>query len=113
MPGNAARLIAAALCPGRLQGQTRGGEQDQANICAISDLLADRDLRERMRAATSSKELYGFDPRDADEWNIPVVEFGFSDRLAVLRRNKIGFVFQSFQLLGNLTARENVLWPDT
>jgi putative ABC transport system ATP-binding protein len=33
------------------------------------------------------------------------------DRLALLRREKIGFVFQSFQLLGNLTARENVLLP--
>ena len=33
------------------------------------------------------------------------------DRLARLRRNKIGFVFQSFQLLGNLTAKENVLLP--
>ena len=33
------------------------------------------------------------------------------DELAVLRRHQIGFVFQSFQLLGNLTARENVLLP--
>jgi putative ABC transport system ATP-binding protein len=33
------------------------------------------------------------------------------DRLARLRRRKIGFVFQSFQLLGNLTALENVLLP--
>jgi len=33
------------------------------------------------------------------------------DRLALLRRRKIGFVFQSFQLLGNLTARENVRLP--
>jgi putative ABC transport system ATP-binding protein len=33
------------------------------------------------------------------------------DALALLRRDKIGFVFQSFQLLGNLTARENVLLP--
>jgi putative ABC transport system ATP-binding protein len=33
------------------------------------------------------------------------------DKLALLRRHKIGFVFQSFQLLGNLTARENVLLP--
>jgi putative ABC transport system ATP-binding protein len=33
------------------------------------------------------------------------------DRLALLRRAKVGFVFQSFQLLGNLTARENVLLP--
>ena len=33
------------------------------------------------------------------------------DALALVRRRKIGFVFQSFQLLGNLTARENVLLP--
>jgi putative ABC transport system ATP-binding protein len=33
------------------------------------------------------------------------------DGLALLRRKKIGFVFQSFQLLSNLTARENVLLP--
>ncbi len=33
------------------------------------------------------------------------------DALALLRRRKLGFVFQSFQLLGNLTALENVLLP--
>ena len=33
------------------------------------------------------------------------------DRLALLRRHKIGFVFQSYQLLANLTARENVMLP--
>jgi len=33
------------------------------------------------------------------------------DELALVRREKIGFVFQSFQLLGNLTALENVLLP--
>ena len=33
------------------------------------------------------------------------------DALALLRRGKIGFVFQSFQLLANLTARENVVLP--
>jgi putative ABC transport system ATP-binding protein len=33
------------------------------------------------------------------------------DALARLRRRKIGFVFQSFQLLGNMTALENVLLP--
>jgi len=33
------------------------------------------------------------------------------DQLALLRREKVGFVFQSFHLLENLTARENVLVP--
>jgi putative ABC transport system ATP-binding protein len=33
------------------------------------------------------------------------------DHLALLRRDTIGFVFQSFQLLGNQTALENVLLP--
>jgi putative ABC transport system ATP-binding protein len=33
------------------------------------------------------------------------------DDLALVRRSTIGFVFQSFQLLSNLTARENVLLP--
>jgi putative ABC transport system ATP-binding protein len=31
--------------------------------------------------------------------------------LALLRRGRLGFVFQSFQLLANLTALENVLLP--
>ena len=31
--------------------------------------------------------------------------------MAILRRHTIGFVFQSFQLLENLTARENVMLP--
>ena len=33
------------------------------------------------------------------------------DALARLRRQRIGFVFQSFQLLSNMTALENVLLP--
>ena len=33
------------------------------------------------------------------------------DELALLRRKKVGFVFQSFHLLAHQTARENVLLP--
>jgi putative ABC transport system ATP-binding protein len=44
-----------------------------------------------------------FEDERIDRWS--------EDRLALLRRHKIGFVFQSFQLLGNLTARETVLLP--
>jgi putative ABC transport system ATP-binding protein len=33
------------------------------------------------------------------------------DRLSLLRRKQLGFVFQSFQLLQNLTAYENVALP--
>ena len=50
----------------------------------------------------SSGEVF-FEGERIDRWS--------EDRLALLRRHKIGFVFQSFQLLGNLTARENVMLP--
>ncbi len=33
------------------------------------------------------------------------------DQRAALRAHKLGFVFQSFQLMGNLTALENVMLP--
>jgi putative ABC transport system ATP-binding protein len=33
------------------------------------------------------------------------------DARAALRAKKVGFVFQSFQLMGNLTALENVMLP--
>ena len=33
------------------------------------------------------------------------------DQRAALRAQKVGFVFQSFQLMGNLTALENVMLP--
>ena len=33
------------------------------------------------------------------------------DKLALIRGRKVGFVFQSYQLIGSLTAEENVLLP--
>ena len=41
---------------------------------------------------------------------VPIQDLS-EDALAVLRRHAVGFVFQSFLLLGNLTALENVLLP--
>src|SRR3954453_14863960 len=51
-------------------------------------------------------------PTSGEVWidGTPIQDLS-EDELALLRRHKIGFVFQSFQLLGNLTARENVLIP--
>jgi putative ABC transport system ATP-binding protein len=39
------------------------------------------------------------------------IESMSEDKLALLRRRKVGFVFQSFHLLGNFTALENVMLP--
>jgi putative ABC transport system ATP-binding protein len=52
------------------------------------------------RPSTGTAHLLGRNLADLDE-----------DGLARLRREHVGFVFQSFHLLGNLTARENVSLP--
>jgi putative ABC transport system ATP-binding protein len=52
------------------------------------------------RATTGTVRLDGVDLGTLDE-----------DARARLRREKVGFVFQSFQLIPTLTARENVLVP--
>ncbi|KNZ31568.1 MAG: ABC transporter [Methylibium sp. NZG] len=49
---------------------------------------------------TGRVRLAGADLFDMDE-----------DQRAAVRAEKVGFVFQSFQLLGNLTALENVMLP--
>ncbi|MCC7340282.1 MAG: ABC transporter ATP-binding protein [Bryobacterales bacterium] len=41
---------------------------------------------------------------------VNITELG-EDALALLRSRKVGFVFQSFNLIGTLTAEENVLLP--
>jgi putative ABC transport system ATP-binding protein len=50
--------------------------------------------------STGSVHLAGVDLFELDE-----------DQRAAVRAQKVGFVFQSFQLLGNLTALENVMLP--
>jgi len=57
--------------------------------------------------------LAGLDTPSSGEIVIDGVEIsGLSeDKLAVVRGRKIGFVFQSYQLIPTLTAEENVLLP--
>jgi putative ABC transport system ATP-binding protein len=57
--------------------------------------------------------LAGLDSPTAGEIRLDGEEItGLSeDRLAVLRGRKVGFVFQSYQLIPTLTAEENVLLP--
>jgi putative ABC transport system ATP-binding protein len=57
--------------------------------------------------------LAGLDRPSAGEVMIDgeAIESMSEDRLAMLRRRKIGFVFQSFHLLSNFTAQENVMLP--
>ena len=51
-------------------------------------------------------------PSEGEVWihGRPIQELS-EDELALLRRRSIGFVFQNFQLLPNLTARENIRLP--
>ena len=42
----------------------------------------------------SSKELYGIDPKEAGEWNVPVISIGIRDRIGVLRN--------MFRVMGNV-----------
>ncbi|MEX1025019.1 MAG: ABC transporter ATP-binding protein [Planctomycetota bacterium] len=57
--------------------------------------------------------LAGLDRADAGTVSIDGQELGAldEDELALLRRRRLGFVFQDFQLLEHLTARENVALP--
>ncbi len=57
--------------------------------------------------------LAGLDTLDAGEVHIGDVELGsLKDRnLTLLRRERVGFIFQAFNLIPTLTAEENILLP--
>jgi len=50
--GEAVDLVFGLMVPANLD------DEDQANICSIAELLGDRELRVKLREATSSNELY-------------------------------------------------------
>lgn len=57
--------------------------------------------------------ISGIDPPDAGAVSISDAEVDFTDEaaLTLLRRHRIGMVFQFFNLVPTLTVRENVLLP--
>ena len=61
----------------------------------LFSIMAGLDTPSSGRVVVDGTDLFAFD----------------EDGRAALRAQKIGFVFQSFQLLGNLTALENVMLP--
>ena len=62
---------------------------------SLLSIMAGLDTPSSGRVVIDGTDLFAFD----------------EDGRAALRAQKIGFVFQSFQLLGNLTALENVMLP--
>ena len=57
--------------------------------------------------------LAGLDALDAGTVHLGNTELGsLSDKdLTILRREQVGFIFQAFNLVGTLTAKENILLP--
>lgn len=103
----------------------RGVSKSVADATGTLDILRDIDV-ELLRGQTvaivgasgSGKStllsiVAGLDTPTAGTVHIDGVDiFALSeDQRAALRAQKVGFVFQSFQLLGNLTALENVMLP--
>lgn len=65
--------------------------------------------------STLMHTLAGLDGLDSGEvWISEIPISGLGDReLTVLRRERIGFIFQAFNLLPTLTAKQNILLPLT
>jgi putative ABC transport system ATP-binding protein len=102
----------------RLTRRLPSGDRELTIVDSIDLAIAAGDFVAVVGPSGSGKStllalMAGLDRPTSGEVRIdgqPISGLG-EDALALLRRDKIGFVFQSFQLLGNLTARENVLLP--
>jgi rifampicin phosphotransferase len=70
------------LLPGYLQvGNICGRLYHNASV----DVTVYQALRQRDSINSSSKELFGIDPDELDEWNIPLISISLCDRALVLR----------------------------
>jgi putative ABC transport system ATP-binding protein len=96
----------------------RSGERELTVVDAVDLAVAPGEFVAVLGPSGSGKSTLlglaaGLDRPSSGEVRIdgrPIHELS-EGQLAALRRGRIGFVFQSFQLLGNLTALENVLLP--
>jgi len=91
-PAKALDHVSLVISPGEfvaLVGKSGCGKSTLLNLCGAMDF-----------PTTGSVMIDGTDTRELDD-----------AALTRLRREKVGFVFQSFQLLHTLTALENIELP--
>ncbi len=105
----------------RLESVTRRFRSGEADLTVLDEVSFSVEAGEMVAIIGPSGSgkstllalLAGLDrPSSGEVWvdGEPLHERG-EDALARWRRRSLGFVFQSFQLLDHLTARENVLFP--
>ncbi|MEM8712026.1 MAG: ABC transporter ATP-binding protein [Planctomycetota bacterium] len=104
-------------CEG-LTKRLRSGDRDLTILDGVDLEIAPAEFVAIVGPSGSGKStllglLAGLDRATSGSVRIRGEELGRmnEDELALMRRGSVGFVFQSFQLLGNLTARENVVLP--
>ena len=110
---------AQALCRALAVGKQLQGPTGNLTILRALDLdVAPGEAVAILGASGSGKStllglLAGLDsPSSGDIWLCGQALAGLDeDGRAALRQSRVGFVFQNFQLLPTLTARENVLLP--
>src|ERR1700744_3945610 len=102
----------------RLKKSIRNGSRTVEILKQVDLLIPSGQFVAIMGASGSGKStllglLAGLDSPTSGEVFIDGVEISHlpEDKLAEVRGRKVGFVFQSFQLIPTLTAFENVLLP--